>query len=217
MTHPDWELRPTWEWPPRPAICLNEPWGPQHAERMICSSFPPQNHTSTPALGTPLPYPGRAPCMHTPHTHTAPHPPCCALGCSAQLRPFPGCVYLPLSTARQPPEGSCAPMGWRPAPSTILCIYGWSLCGWHPLSGPVGKVQEGPGGQGAGTPNSQSPHWVTRPEAQEASRTWGLFSELRQRLQPEVRALSHPWVCHGPAHILLAETRPYAQDKLPPQ
>ena len=59
-----------------------------------------------------------------------------------------------------------------------------------------------------GPPNSQSPHWVMRPEAQEASRTCGLFSELRQPLQPEVRALSHPWVCQGPAHILLAETRP---------
>lgn len=103
--------------------------------------------------------------------------------------------------------------GSQPPPQLFIFMLGASVAGTHcqgcgRLNG-VSKVQEGSGDQGAGTPpNSQSPHWVPGPEAQKASKTWGLFSELRQPLQPEVGALSHPWVCPGPAPNLLAETRP---------
>ena len=126
-------------------------WAPPHPPQLWSPHCP--TLSKCPACAPPH--------THT-HTHTAPHPPCCALGCSTQLRPFPGCVYLPLSTARAPPKGSCAPMGWRPAPSTIVYIYGWSFCGWHPLSGPC-KAQwcgEGPGGSrrpGSWDPPTASP------------------------------------------------------------
>lgn len=145
MTHPDWELRPTWEWPPRPAICLNEPWGPQHAERMICSSFPPQNHTSTPALGTPLPYPGRAPCMHTP-PHTLPH----TLPAAHLAAPPSSGPSLGVSTSLCPQPGNLLKVlvlqwgGGQPPPQSFVFMVGASVAGTHcqGLWGRSRRVQE---------------------------------------------------------------------------
>ena len=181
--------------PPHPPQ-LWTPHCPTLAKCPACA--PPDTHTHT----------------HT-HTHTLPH----TLPAVHLAAPPSSGPSLGVSTSRCPQLGHLLKVpvlqwgGGQPPPQLFIFMVGASVAGTHcqghvRLNG-VGKVQEGPGDQGAGTPhNSQSPQWVLGPEAQKASRTWGLFSELRQPLQPEVGALSHPWVCLGPAHVLLAETRP---------
>lgn len=175
MTHPDWELKPTQKWPPRPMICLNEPRGPQHAGRLICSSFPPQNHmstlpvgtpSSTPTLVTPLPHPVQVPCMRTPshtHTHTLPH----TLPAVHLAAPPSSGPSLGVSTSRCPQLGHLLKVpvlqwgGGQPPPQLFIFMVGASVAGTHcqghvRLNG-VGKVQEGPGDQGAGTPQQPVP------------------------------------------------------------